>query len=61
MSQQDFKQLFVEDDASKFLEALPDAQRRPQYVTNSLPPSPPSFSPEEKEAALAIFIPKQES
>lgn len=59
MSQKELKSMLVEDDASKFLESLPQDQRKPQYVRNKLPPSPPSFSDEERKAAFGIFIPAE--
>ncbi len=60
MSQEHLKGILAKDDASKFLEALPDEQRRPQYIKNKLAASPESFSESELEAAFATFTPKQE-
>lgn len=52
--------LLQEDDASKFLDSLPEAERRPQYIQNRLPKSPESFSKEEVEAAKAIYAPAED-
>jgi hypothetical protein len=59
MSHDRLKGILQEDDASKFLESLPDKERRPQYVKNALPPSPNTFTEEEREAALAVFSPPE--
>jgi hypothetical protein len=58
MSHERLKGILKEDAASKYLEGLSDAERRPQYITNGLPPSPKSFTEEERKAAFAIFTPK---
>jgi hypothetical protein len=54
------KRILQEDDASKFLDSLPEAERRPQYIQNRLPKSPESFSKEEVEAAKAIYVPAED-
>ena len=59
MSRKHLEGILVEDDASKFLGALPDEQRRPQYIKNKLAKSPESYSDKELEAALSIFSPKK--
>lgn len=60
MSREDLKGILQEDDASKFLESLPEKERRPQYVKNKLMESPESFSEEERMAAEAIYAPKRD-
>jgi hypothetical protein len=57
MSQDKLRQILVEDDASRFLEGLPEKERRPQYMKNALPTSPETFTEEEREAAMAVFSP----
>jgi hypothetical protein len=57
MSREALKGILQEDDAARYLASLPEDQRRPQYVTNKLPPSPESFTKEEREAAMAVFSP----
>ena len=54
------KRILQEDDASKFLDSLPEDERRPKYIQNRLPKSPESFSKEEVEAAKAIYDPAED-
>jgi len=52
-----FKDLLIEDDASKYLDSLSPEQRRPQFVKNKLPRSRRPFTNEEREAARVAYTP----
>ena len=49
--------ILEQDEASRYLEALTDKERRPQYIMNKLATSPKSFSKEEREVAKTICAP----
>jgi hypothetical protein len=52
------EKILVKDDASRYLESLPDKQRWPQYGLNGLPEEGPPPTAQEREALRAIWLPK---
>ncbi len=52
-----FKDLLVEDDASRYLDELSAEERRPEYIRNRLPDTSTMFTEEEVDLAFQIFSP----
>jgi hypothetical protein len=52
------EQLLVEDDAYRFLERLPEDERRSHFANNRLGPGAESFNAAEDEAMKKIYAPK---
>lgn len=51
------EEILIEDDASRFLEALPADQRWPKYDTNRLPSEGKPLTEEERKSARRTWMP----